>query len=360
MSYEFLGVKSKIPMLLNVQPAFSKYVAADLIRRGIPSDDVRTTPFGVRVMTDDLDTVTRCRLFDRLYLTIPIKRGEKLTEENAKDTVESSMLRRILDTCVSGERPIPCRIRVEVPGMGNKNKTAEKARDVARRLTGAFSDAVSAAVGDAVEPTTGNYECELYFPRRPDKTFGFYLWIACLGDKRFDYRRELAATSMSAVRAATMMEMLHDYLIEGDSVLDPFCGTGTLIIERKKKGVTGNAFGIDISAQMISGARENAALASEHIHFIQRDFFEFTYDNVIDEIITEMPDLYRRNDREKRGFFSSFVKKCMELTAEGSLMCVLTGDGDIFAAVIKKEGHLELAERISFGGKREVFIIRRI
>ncbi len=360
MDYEFLGVKSKIPMLLSVQPAISRYVADDLIRRGIPADDVRTTPFGVRVMTSQLDTVTACRLFDRLYLTIPIKRGEKLTEDNAGDTIAGSMLGRILDSYIRGDRPIPTRIRVEVPGMDKKGKSAEKARDEAKRLTAVFSDAISKSLGSQIMPTTGNYECEIYLPARPDKSFGFYLWMACLFDNRFEYRKEVAATSMSAVRAATMMEMARKYFIEDDSVLDPFCGTGTLIIERLKTTPAKNAFGIDISDKMISSARENASNASERIHFIQRDFFEFTYDGVIDEIITELPDLYRRSDKEKKVFFSSFINKCIELTAEGSIFCILTGDGDILSSLIKKEGQLGLADSISFGGKREVFIIRRI
>ena len=360
MSYEFLGVNKKIPMLLSTQPAYAKLVAEDLKRRGISEDDVRVTPFGVRVMSDDLDTVTRCRLYEKLYFTVPIKRGGKLTAEDAIETIRDSMLKRILDTYISGDRPIPTRIRVEVPGMDKKGKAAEKARDEAGRLTAVFSEAIATSMKGVVTPATGNYECEIYLPMRPDKSFGFYLWMACLSDKRFEYRRSLAATSMSAVRAATMMEMLHDYLIEGDSVLDPFCGTGTLIIERLKKGSVGNAFGTDISAQMISGARENAALASEHIHFIQRDFFEFTYDNVIDEIITELPDLYRRNDKEKKSFFSSFIDRCRLLTAEGSLLCILTGDGETFFHLLRKEKDMEIAERQSFGGKREIFVVRRI
>ena len=359
MSYEFMGVYKRIPVLLATQPVYAGYVASDVIRRGVPADDVRVTPFGVRVMTDDLDRVSSCRLFDRIYFTIPIKRGERLTAENACDTIAGSMLKRILDSYLAGERPIPCRIRVELPVTGN-NKAKDRLRDDITRLTGVFSEALLQVLPMDIVPQAADYECELYFPGRPDGSFGMYLWMAAMKDDRFSYRKKVASTSMSPVRAAVMMEMLHPYFIEDDNILDPFCGIGTLLIERLKKSGAGNAFGVDISAQLVSSARENSKGSGEHIHFIQRDFFDFTYDGIIDEIITELPDLYHRNEANKIDFFDSFLKKCMEITSTGAQFFVLTGDCDIFASRIKKFSSLKPAERISFGAKREVFIIRRV
>ena len=311
-------------------------------------------------MSDDLSAVMGCRLFDRLYLTVPIKRGEKLTEQNAADTIATSMLKRILDTYISGERPIPTRVNVEMPVTGSGKKAAERAKDKERQLARVFSEALTSVLSGDILPVNTGYECEIVFPGRPDGSFGMYIRFACMGDERFSYRRAVESTSMSAARAATMIEMLHPYLIEEDSVLDPFCGTGTLAIERRRHGRVGNVFATDISAQMISGARENAALASEHIHFIQRDYFDFTYDGYFDEIITELPDLYHRSDQEKKGFFKSFIKKSLSLSAEGAIFGILTGDAEIFAKVSGRQERLTTEKRIGFGGSREVFILRRI
>ena len=337
---------------------FYDYAAGALVRAGVPKEDIRVTPFGVRVMTEDVDAVRSCRVYDRLYFTVPIKKGEKLTADRATETIATSMLKRILDTYIEGTRPIPVRIKVELYGASDK-KDRKKAEE-AKRLTGVFSNAVEKDFPEDIEVVSNNYECEIYLPMRPDKSFGFYLWIACMGDKRFSYRKAVEPASMSPARSATMMEMVHEYLIGEDSVLDPFCGTGTLLIERKKYARCGNVFGTDISKKMIDGARENAACASENIHFIQRDFFDFTYEGVFDEIITELPDLYHRDDNGKMDFMLSFIKKCMTITASGSLIMVLTGDTDIFSSVIKGEKELKTAERKSFGKKREVFILRRI
>ena len=360
MGYEFKGIKKRIPLLLSMPHSYARYAASALLRAGIAAEDIRVTPFGLRVMTDDMAAVTGCRLYERLYLTIPIKRGEKLTCENAGQTIGTSMLKRILDSYIKGERPIPTRIRVEVPATGTGKRAIERMRDEESRVAGIFTDAIKEALPQDIEIVTSGYECEIFLPGRPDGTYGMYLWCACMGDGRFSYRRALEPTSMSAVRAATMIEMLHPYIIEEDSVLDPFCGTGTLVIERRRHGRTGNVFGTDISERMIAGARENAALSSEHIHFIQRDFFDFTYDGFFDEIITELPDLYHRSEREKRSFFGAFLKKCLSITAEGAVFGILTGEADIFSMELKRYRELETAETIGFGGKREVFVLRRL
>ena len=360
MGYEFTGIKKRIPLLLSLPHTYGSYAKSALIRAGILESDIRVTPYGVRVMTDDMDTIMACRLFDKLYLTVPIRRGDRLTEESAKSTISDSMLLRIIDTYIRGERPVPVRIRVELPVEGLGKKSRHRARDEQSRLTELFSGIIESAVPGALATASSGYECELYMPGRPDGSFGMYLWCASMGDERFSYRRAVESTSMSPARAAVLHEMLHRYIIEEDSVLDPFCGTGTLLIERMKHGRCGNVFGTDISAQMIGGARANAALSSEHIHFIQRDFFDFTYDGTFDEIITELPDLYHRSDGEKRGFFSSFIKKSISITAEGAIFCVLTGDAEEFFSIVEGERGLSIEERIDFGGLREVFILRRV
>ena len=55
---------------------FYEYAAESLKRGGVPGEDIRVTPFGVRVMTEDVKPVISCRVYDRLYFTVPIKKGE--------------------------------------------------------------------------------------------------------------------------------------------------------------------------------------------------------------------------------------------------------------------------------------------
>lgn len=89
--------------------------------------------------------------------------------------------------------------------------------------------------------------------------------------------------------AALIMELAAPYLKENAQIIDPFCGVGTMLIERDIRVPAREKYGTDIFGEAIDGARENAALAGEQINFIHRDFFDFKHDYLFDEIVTNMP-----------------------------------------------------------------------
>lgn len=117
--------------------------------------------------------------------------------------------------------------------------------------------------------------------------------------------------------------MSEKYLEKYAQVLDPFCGVGTLLIERNKLVRTRTMYGIDIFGEAIEGGRQNAVLAGVGINYICRNFFDFRHEYLFDEIITEMPrfdkgqadDFYRRffdkagEYSKKRGLLYWFQKK---------------------------------------------------
>ena len=59
-------------------------------------------------------------------------------------------------------------------------------------------------------------------------------------------------------------------------MLDPFCGTATLLIERYRRKKAAHLYGVDIFGEAIDGARENAGLANVPSYFINKDFAEFS------------------------------------------------------------------------------------
>lgn len=66
--------------------------------------------------------------------------------------------------------------------------------------------------------------------------------------------------------------MSEKYLEKYAQVLDPFCGVGTLLIERNKLVRTRTMYGIDIFGEAIEGGRQNAVLAGVGINYICRNF----------------------------------------------------------------------------------------
>lgn len=135
----------------------------------------------------------------------------------------------------------------------------------------------------------GDYEVELRLIANREGKFFPALRFYTLPDHRFAYRKHAIAASMHPSLAALIMELAAPYLKENAQIIDPFCGVGTMLIERDIRVPAREKYGTDIFGEAIDGARENAALAGEQINFIHRDFFDFRHDYLFDEIVTNMP-----------------------------------------------------------------------
>jgi 23S rRNA G2445 N2-methylase RlmL len=110
------------------------------------------------------------------------------------------------------------------------------------------------------------------------------------------------------------MQCVKSELRESHRVLDPFCGSGTLLIERAWAGTCQELVGIDISSKALEAAGKNAqASGFSNIEFIQCDMRKAAYDNPFDEVITNLPfglrvGTHQHNETLYRDFFSILPK----------------------------------------------------
>ena len=112
---------------------------------------------------------------------------------------------------------------------------------------------------------------------------------------------------------------------EDAQVLDPFCGVGTMLIERHKAVRANSSYGIDIQEEAILKARENAEAARQVIHFINRDFFQFTHDYLFDEVITNMPfKIGRLTDDGVYDIYKRFFQIIPDFLKKGSILILYT------------------------------------
>ena len=151
------------------------------------------------------------------------------------------------------------------------------------------------------------------------------LKLFTLKDRRFAYRKVSTAQSMAPVNAALVLRLAQSYLREGAQVLDPFCGTGTLLIERELILPSGTCYGIDTFGEAIEKARVNTGTIG-HINYINRNFFDFTHAYAFDELITELPQEGSRVEADAGGvsFEERFLHKAAELLAEDAIVVVVT------------------------------------
>lgn len=83
------------------------------------------------------------------------------------------------------------------------------------------------------------------------------------------YRRYRMPAATEPTLAAAMVRMTEP--AEGDAFLDPFCGTGTVAIERALAGPAGRIVAGDLSAKRLSWARTNAERAGADVLLAQWD-----------------------------------------------------------------------------------------
>ena len=102
-AHAFKGIHKKVPLLLTVSKEHENYLLHELKRKGAPQEDLRKTPFGIRVMTEDLSPILSSRIYDKIYFIVPIRRGEKLLLSNMKDVNGSSMMAQMLPMYLEGE-----------------------------------------------------------------------------------------------------------------------------------------------------------------------------------------------------------------------------------------------------------------
>lgn len=173
--------------------------------------------------------------------------------------------------------------------------------------------------------TTENYEFELRLIENKLGKCNIMIKLFTLKDMRFTYRRDVIPTSIRPVNAALTAALAREYMKEDAQVLDPFCGVGTMLIERHKAVRANTSYGIDILEEAVLKARENAEAAKQVIHFVNRDFFEFTHDYRFDEVITDMPfKMGRLTDDDVRGIYERFFQKLPELLNDGAVLILYT------------------------------------
>lgn len=218
-------------------------------------------------------------------------------------------------------------------------------RKIARELEAASKGRLINSVSD--------YEIELKLIENKEGKIGILLKLFTRKDKRFLYRKNSIATSFHPVNAAAVIKLAEKYLEKHCQVLDPFCGVGTLLIERHKKMPAKYLYGTDIYGEAISAARENGDLAKQEINFIQRDYFDFKHDYLFDEIITEMPKLERE---EKDNFYRRFFEKSSSLLRNNGLIICVSNEMGILKKQVRLHREFEVISEIVYDSKEGIYV----
>ena len=126
-------------------------------------------------------------------------------------------------------------------------------------------------------------------------------------------------------------------------MLDPFCGVGTLLVERAKKMPADPLYGLDIFEEAIIKARTNSEAAGIPIHYINRDMSDFRHDYLFDEIISDLPLTGKGRDPWKlKELYHKLFERTPEFLKKGGMLFLYTSETGIMENCLKE--HREMSK----------------
>lgn len=325
--HRFTKMDSRMEVILMTNRNQREVTAAQM-----PEKNLRLLAGGIRFMTTHLEEILPVRTYSEILFPIPGLQTVSGSPEHMAEMLMKSSLMKFLEEHHTGNWPFYFRLDLKT------SMPQDRKADLIKKL----SVSIEKVSGRRLLNATSGYELELRLVANKEGGFVPLLKLFTFHDRRFAYRKENLPTSIAPVNAATVMRLAEEFLKEDAQVLDPFCGTGTMLIERRMLGKTGSMYGLDILEEAILKARKNAESASIKINYINRDFFDFRHEYRFDEIVTNLPVSSRTHAPDKIAeLYNCFLDRIPEVMQKDAVIVAYTGELDILKACLRNRGEFK-------------------
>ncbi len=334
--HKFIGYQEPQDFILTTLKNYQETTAVQ-----IEHGKVKVIPMGVQVSGGDVKEALGIRTFRELLFTLRCKKN--LTQDPsliAHELAKSNLL-YLLDSMHEGGQPFYFRLEIK------SSMPLDQKSSFAKKLAAELEQKTRHALLNSTEA----YEVELRLIE--NRTGGFYpcMKLYTVMTKRFSYRKYTTASSMHPSMAALLVELASNWMTKYARVLDAFCGTGTLLIERIYALPVRTAYAVETFGDAISGARENAAIAHININFAQRDFMHFAHSQPFDEIWADMPVRGKKTKEEQDKFYQSFFVKAPELLVQHGRIFLYCNENGIVKKYLRLSDELQLKQEFCIRAK---------
>lgn len=319
----------------------------ETIRRmtGVPSAKVH--PLGVEVKTDDLPKLLALPTYRDVVFPLSVNGFLKPEPKSAATEIWQSDMMEILRGLHKENGSFYFRIEC-------KSAFDLETRSIFTKKLA--SELESLSKGELIN-STSDYEVELRLIANKDGDLFPCLKLNTIKDMRFTYRKNAIAASIHPSTAALIMELAKDYLKENAQIMDPFCGVGTMLIERHKKVPAREIYGTDIFGEAIAFARENTELAGLSINYIHRDFMDFKHEYLFDEIITNMPLRGKKTKQEMDEFYGQFFDKAKTILQKNATLILYTNELGFVKKQLRLHKNYTLLQETCMQPKNDFYLL---
>lgn len=316
---------------------------------GLSAEVRRSTslhPLGVLVHTKNLIPFTKLRTYRELLFPIEISGKISTKPEEAAAAIWNSDMPKMLQESHKEDAPFYFRLELKSRMELDKKSTFAKR----------FGVELERLSSRSLINSTRDYELEIRLMETKDGGFVAFYKLFTIPMKRFSYRKHAIAASIHPATAAMLVQLAEPHLKENAQILDPFCGVGTMLIERDIRVPAREKYGIDIFGDATRMARENAVAAGEKINFINRDYFDFKHDYKFDEIITNMPVRGKKSREEMDEFYGAFFRKSKEILASEAVIVMYSNEEGFVKKQLRLQSEYRLVQEYCVREKDQFYL----
>ncbi|MDO5110791.1 MAG: methyltransferase [Clostridia bacterium] len=336
--HAYKGFAKPVLVELRTPKWLSESLVYELKNMGL--SPVKTTTAAVTVRTANLPALYQARSFTELLL--PLGKCENKLQDIAD---VAAPMGEMLRACHDGEPPFSYRVEAK----GEVPDRARFAKDMAMLMDGPL-----------LRNAPSDYEAELRV--EIGKSARVYVKLFSIPDTRFPYRKETLPASIHPAVAAAVLRYARAYLKEGDRVLDPCCGSGTLLFEREMLNKCESLTGVDIAHKAVEIARGNAAAGESRAKFVVNDCRRFIAGRQYDEVIANLPFGNRvGNHSENETLYAEILDKLTDWMQPDGTAVLYTMEFTLLKKLLRARPALELVTetKTDAGGLMPgIFIIR--
>lgn len=342
-------LNEKIPVILTTMRNMENVTCSDVSSKY----DLKKIDGHVLLETDNLKELFKFRTFYEILHYIRSGIGVQFDENIVVDLFTRDEFITNLKLWHKSTTPFFFRIHYETDRV-NKERI---------KILKTLSSSIQRKSNDFFVNSTTSYEIEFRIIEK-NKKCNCYYKLFTFEDNRFDYRKKDIPASVNPVAAAICFGAAKNYLIKDATVLDPFCGSGTMLIERNFAEKTKKLHGIDISQNAINAARTNLKESELNAKLTKFDSTKFSSKIQYDEVVSNMPYGMRVGSHsENKNLYRNFIDKLPELIKLGGRAFLLTTEVKLLTFNVKINKKLKILEefKIDSGGLLpRFFVIERV
>lgn len=302
---------------------------------------------GIRVRGAKLKELLQIRTWSEMLFPLDLEPLSSGIPEQNGAALAKVILKKVKELH-EGETPFV--FRIELKSRIEQDKKGTYIRKMA--------EAIEQASNGQLMNSAADYELEVRLLERKDGLLVPMLKLFTLPAKRFTYRREVVASSITPTNAALTAELASPYLKENAQILDPFCGVGTMLIERNYAVKAGTMYGIDIFGEAIEKARSNTDRAGCIINYINKDFFAFEHQYLFDEVITDMPQVTAAKPKaEIRALYRAFFAQIGSYLKQEAVLVLYATEPQFAEEAIRAHAEYVLREKYTINEKNGTSVL---